>query len=43
MTASILKEGHRPLLEEGHGRICPKPFKVEQLISEIEKAHLSKK
>lgn len=43
MTASVLKEDTDHYLKKGMDGFVPKPFKVDQLISEIEKAHLSKK
>mgnify|MGYP003331674553 CR=1 FL=1 len=43
MTASVLKEDTDYYLKKGMDGFVPKPFKVDQLISEIEKAHLSKK
>jgi len=42
MTASVLKEDTDHYLKKGMNGFVPKPFKVDQLISEIEKAHLSK-
>ena len=43
MTASILKKDTDHYLKKGMDGYVPKPFKVEQLLSEIERAHLSKK
>jgi CheY-like chemotaxis protein len=42
MTASVLKEDTDHYLKKGMNGFVPKPFQVDQLISEIEKAHLSK-
>ena len=41
MTASVLKEDTDHYLKQGMNGFVPKPFKVDQLLSEIEKAHLS--
>ena len=43
MTASVLKEDTDHYLKQGMNGFVPKPFKVDQLLSEIEKAHLSRK
>ena len=43
MTASVLKEDTDHYLKQGMNGFVPKPFKVGQLLSEIEKAHLSRK
>ena len=43
MTASVLKEDTDHYLNQGMNGFVPKPFKVDQLLSEIEKAHLSRK
>ena len=43
MTASVLKEETDHYLKQGMNGFVPKPFKVDQLIKEIEKAHLSRK
>lgn len=42
MTASVLKEDTDHYLKKGMDGFVPKPFKVDQLMAEIEKAHLSK-
>jgi|GEM_PF-1076326 len=41
MTASVLKEDTDHYLKQGMDGFVPKPFKVDQLIAEIERAHLS--
>ena len=41
MTASVLKEDTDHYLKQGMNGFVPKPFKVDQLIAEIERAHLS--
>ena len=43
MTASILKKDIDHYMKKGMDGYVPKPFKVDQLLSEIERAHLSKK
>ncbi|MEC8758492.1 MAG: response regulator, partial [Bacteroidota bacterium] len=43
MTASVLKEDTDHYLKQGMNGFVPKPFKVGQLLSEVEKAHLSRK
>lgn len=42
MTASALKEDTDHYVKKGMDGYVPKPFKVEQLIREIQRAHLSK-
>jgi CheY-like chemotaxis protein len=41
MTASVLKEETDHYLQKGMDGFVPKPFKVEQLLGEIQRAHLS--
>ena len=41
MTASVLKEETDHYIQKGMDGFVPKPFKVEQLLSEIRRAHLS--
>ena len=41
MTASVLKEDTDHYIKQGMNGFVPKPFKVDQLIAEIERAHLS--
>ena len=43
MTASILKKDTDHYMKKGMDGYVPKPFKVDQLLTEIERAHLSKK
>ena len=43
MTASVLKEETDHYLKKGMNGFVPKPFKVEQLLGEIQRAHLSRK
>lgn len=43
MTASILKKDTDHYMKKGMNGFVPKPFKVDQLLTEIERAHLSKK
>lgn len=42
MTASVLKEETDHYLKKGMDGFVPKPFKVEQLLGEIQRAHLSR-
>jgi signal transduction histidine kinase/DNA-binding NarL/FixJ family response regulator len=41
MTASVLKEETDHYLQKGMDGFVPKPFKLEQLLGEIQRAHLS--
>ena len=41
MTASVLKEETDHYLKQGMNGFVPKPFKVEQLLGEIARAHAS--
>ncbi len=43
MTASVLKEETDHYLKKGMNGFVPKPFRVEQLLGEIQRAHLSRK
>ena len=42
MTASVLKEETDHYIQKGMNGFVPKPFKLEQLLGEIERAHLSR-
>jgi len=42
MTASVLKEETDHYLKQGMNGFVPKPFKVEQLLGEIQRAHLDR-
>ena len=42
MTASVLKEETDHYIQKGMDGFVPKPFKVEQLLGEIQRAHISR-